>query len=108
MKIEIEARGVPVEDDVPLFIRTTIVFSTWRHDPRVDRVRVTLRDESHFGSKGVLCGLRAFCSDGSSIFTTATGESLFASLTEASNLLELELFRSLSRPVDTAAGLVAA
>lgn len=96
MKIEVESRGIALEKEWPEFVRTTVAFSSWRHAPRVQRVRVSLRPVGPAGSPRLECGLQAICVDGALVETEALGADAFEAVQEASNRLERELFRSVS------------
>ncbi|MBW2426513.1 MAG: hypothetical protein JRG86_19865 [Deltaproteobacteria bacterium] len=96
MQIEIEPCGIEVESEWPEFIRTTIAFSAWRHEPRVERVRVALRSAGLAASPLMECRLEAIRSDGSFVTTKAFGSDAFEAVQAASEKFEVELFRSAS------------
>jgi len=96
MKIEIEARNLSIDNEASQFVRTSVAFSTWRHEPEVQSVRVVLElgKDRRSSADRVTCDLFAHCSDGSWAHARSPGENLFEAVQEATNRLERELFRS--------------
>jgi hypothetical protein len=94
VKFVLEAKGLEIDAWIRDDVRTTVVFAIWHHALRFDSVHVQLegaRDEKD--APYVRCGLRAELSNGGAASSGATGPDLCSAVPEASDLLEVALYR---------------
>jgi len=93
MKIEVDAHELALDGTTRNWIRCLITFATWNHEPRVEHVKIDLRQRTAEG--GIRCALHAATEEAFWIQEEACGPTVAQAIQEACDRLEVSLFRSL-------------